>query len=360
MKKIGWMLVLSVWACSNGFAQDITVIKPLDSGGIAVISNSDKDSSAKSAEPVSKSTQPQQQRTAASKARIVVVPAVYATGSRSRMEREVFEKLGISDPSAVENADYSGHLTDALVNCRKFDVLERERLSDVAKELDFGESEYADVAKCVQLGQLLNADYVVIPTIRNMYIMYEERDVPYVGGTSREYRAQIGTQVRVVDVATSRIASSNIGESDFKEREPRRDIDKVKFAVNLLSNIYTDSAKKETEAIIDAVYPIKVLALNGGDITINRGKGSLEVGEKLALFRGGELLVDPDTNEVLGSQEIGIGQIEVVDVKPKFSVARIIALEEGQAVQKRDIARRLKEEKKAYKRVNPPTRPKID
>jgi hypothetical protein len=354
-------------------AQNVTVVKPLDSGGVAVIQNG----TAVPAEPNAAAkrpgadTPPQAAKASEApagapeaaprplgKARVVVLPAAFAQGPRSRLERELYERLGLSDPSIIENPGYTAHLNDALVNCRKFEVLEREQLRAVIKELDFGESEYANVEKCVKLGQMLNADYVVIPEIRYLHLLAESKTVPYVGETRTQFTTQIGTRMRVVEVATSRIAASNVGDSECSFREPKTLADKAKQAANILESIYAESARNETASIIDSIYPIKVVAVNGDQVTLNRGKGAIVVGEKLKIFKTGGALIDPDTNENLGNDEVAIGELEVTDVKPRVTTAKIVKLEDGFAIKEKDVARRMKE---TFKRTNyPPDRAKID
>ena len=44
----------------------------------------------------------------------------------------------------------------------------------------------------------------------------------------------------------------------------------------------------------------------------------------LALFEVGETFTDPDTGEVLGSEETEIGQVEIVSAEQRFSRARLV------------------------------------
>ena len=42
------------------------------------------------------------------------------------------------------------------------------------------------------------------------------------------------------------------------------------------------------------------------------------------VFAVGKELIDPDTKEVLGKEEVEIGKVRVTDVLPKFSKASIV------------------------------------
>lgn len=286
------------------------------------------------------------------KARIVVIPAIYSQGARSRFERELYEKFDISDPSVIEETRFTGHIVDALVNSRKFDVLEREDLMSVVKEIDFGESDYADISKTARIGRMLNADYVVIPEIRYILLIKEAKDIPYIPKKNVKFEATLGTNIRVVDVRTTRLASSNIDETTYIEKQKQRKKEQFKQAVNFIDNFFSAVAAKEVSHIIDVVYPIKVIEVKGNLVTLNRGRGAIEPGEVLEVYAPGKILIDPDTKESLGYSESLMGKIEVTQVKSKVSIARLL---EGEA-KKYFICRRNREIKKIEE--NPV--PKID
>jgi hypothetical protein len=48
------------------------------------------------------------------------------------------------------------------------------------------------------------------------------------------------------------------------------------------------------------------------------------VGQVWRVFAVGEQMVDPDTKEVLGREEVAVGRIKITDVLPKFSKAEVI------------------------------------
>ena len=170
------------------------------------------------------------------KARIAVMPATYVVGARSQFRRELSEKLGLSDPTMIENPGFTGHLVDALVNSRKFDVLEREALRLMVNEIDFAESDYGNLSKTVQLGKMLTADYVVLPEIQFIDIVVEEKDVPYVPARRVEYMAKMATRTRVVRVETGRVVSSSFDETVYSET-PKRDDDFASWGVSSPSSV---------------------------------------------------------------------------------------------------------------------------
>jgi len=258
------------------------------------------------------------------KARIAVVPAIYAQDARRKYIRELNEQLGITDPTLVENPGFTGHLVNALVHCRKFDVLERSALNDVIKEIDFGESDYADLSKSVRMGQMVNADYVLLPEIRFILFVREDKEIPYMPVDKVLFEGTMATNLRVVDVKTSRICSSNIGETAYQIRLERDPKDRLKQGLSFVDRMYEATATKEVSRIIDVVYPIKIIAVESHRVTLNRGSGAIQAGEILTVYKPGEDLIDPDTLEYLGTQEAMVGKVKVSQVTAKVSYAEVI------------------------------------
>ena len=358
--------------------KSMTVIEPTKSGGVHILEieeetnktldNTTKEQKTIEAQPIS----PNGQHTNPSpriyekkrmsdieiipdtpdKARIIVVPAIYSQGARSKFERELYEKFNMPDPTLIENPGFTGHLVNSLVNSRKFDVLERADLRSVIKEIDFGESDYADPTKVARMGKMLNADYVVIPEIRYILFISKTKEIPYIPRANIQYEATMGTNIRVVDVRTTRLASSSIDETTYTERKEKRESAQLKQALNLIDNFFNAVAEKEVSRIIDIVYPIKIIEIDGQNVTLNRGTGAMSPGEILQVFSPGKVLIDPDTHENLGYSEALVGKVEVIEVKAKVSVARILSGE----VHKFDLCRRSRE----IKQIKEKPVPKID
>ncbi|MDD9999980.1 MAG: hypothetical protein OXQ89_19735, partial [Rhodospirillaceae bacterium] len=59
-------------------------------------------------------------------------------------------------------------------------------------------------------------------------------------------------------------------------------------------------------------------------LIVNYGDAILAPGQQLVAFEVGEEFVDPDTGEVLGSEETEIGRVEITRAEARFSRAAII------------------------------------
>jgi len=240
--------------------ENVTVIRDTGAGETVILAK--EETATKPAAPAGDVKQPEPQPLKAApdahlgKARVAVVPAIFTQDLRKKWGKELSDKFGLTDTEVIENAQYTSYLIDALVNSRKFDVLERENLKSATKELEFGESDYADVARVVKMGQMLNADFVVIPEIRYISFVGEEREVPFVGKTDAKLYLKLATTVRVIDVKTSKIASSNIGDVKLVSRIVKRSgTSALEQVQNLLEGVYKESATRETDVIVKACVP---------------------------------------------------------------------------------------------------------
>jgi hypothetical protein len=84
-------------------------------------------------------------------------------------------------------------------------------------------------------------------------------------------------------------------------------------------------AEKIAVHVADVIFPIKVLIKGDNEITINRGEGAgVAVGDTFNVFALGKEMIDPDTKESLGRQEVKVGQVKITEVDPKFSKAQVL------------------------------------
>ena len=80
------------------------------------------------------------------------------------------------------------------------------------------------------------------------------------------------------------------------------------------------------------IYPPVVLqVLGGGAVAVNRGGNTVAAGDLFEVFALGPALVDPDTGESLGRLEMPVGFVRITTVKPKYSLAEIVAADAGVA-----------------------------
>lgn len=274
-----------------------------------------------------------------SKASLAVLPFTFATAV---LERDRDGDWGWAIKN-FETTAFTNKFVTALVNTRKFDIVERQRIDDLLKEMQLTTTGITDPKRAVKAGQAIGADYVLMGEISVFEILATWMQVPGTTRWSVTLTGRIIVDMRIVDSRTSRVVAADKGEV---EHETKALFDhRVEIVVD---GKYIDTMQRtlcEDLVIktIDGVYPVKVMAFSGGVVNLNRGEGGgLAVGQVLDVYVEGQEMVDPDTGETLGAEEVKIGRIKVTEILPRFSKAAVV--ETSSPIPQGAICRKAKEQ----------------
>jgi curli biogenesis system outer membrane secretion channel CsgG len=92
-----------------------------------------------------------------------------------------------------------------------------------------------------------------------------------------------------------------------------------------VSGLLRAAAQSVSMGLVTIMYPVKVVDIDGdGQILLNYGEGLLGQGDVFALFQEGRQIVDPDTGAVLGNSEKYLGLVQITEVMPKMSKAKMV------------------------------------
>ena len=69
-----------------------------------------------------------------------------------------------------------------------------------------------------------------------------------------------------------------------------------------------------------------VIKAEGKRVWLNIGEDGVDMGERLTVMSKGEELIDPETGISLGSSDSALGDVEVIQVAEKFSIAQWVTL----------------------------------
>ena len=155
-----------------------------------------------------------------------------------------------------------------------------------------------------------------------------------VGGKAKT--AVVKINIRIVDTVTGQIIESATVTGEAKIKEKRFQIDTKKVDTDFTKEARRPISEAADAAIAQAVHDIvdgmdklpwqgNVSRVSGEQIFINAGaQENVESGLRLRVFERGAELIDPETNESLGSLDEEIGVVEVERVAPRFAVAKIV------------------------------------
>ncbi len=173
------------------------------------------------------------------------------------------------DVRAIPGADletdtFTQKFVTGLVQTRKFDVVERSKLERLMAEHDLGQSGMVDPARAAQ-ARLLGADFFVMGEISVWTLTTEVRPVPHTDRFLRQSELRLIVDFRIVDTETSKVVSAEKGDvampwkEMFRGRPPARQaLDPARL--DEVQRLLVDQLVQKT---IDAVYPIKVIAVSG-------------------------------------------------------------------------------------------------
>lgn len=238
-----------------------------------------------------------------------------------------------------------GQLIDKIHNTRKFDVFSRSDLDKVLKEQEFANSGNVDVSdpNAAEAFKLGGIQYTLTTSISDFQDYKETAYFEGLGETVSKRNIRLGAVAKIYDTTTGKLLETANFQIDTGGHE-----EKSKFVTRssgsesdrFILELATEMADRVANRVVDVLYPARVLAVTGDQITINRGDGTgIEVGQTWSVYALGEKLVDPDTGEVLGQEEVSIGSVEIKRVNPKVSIGEAT---ENLGIQPLQVIRKVK------------------
>ena len=227
-------------------------------------------------------------------------------------------------------------LSDALQNTRKFEVRAHADLAKILGEQqaqDSGNYDLSDPARAKPF-KLAGIQYLALVQIDDFQDQVQTATFEGVGQKATRRQIRLSAVCRIFDSTKGTLLESTritLNDFDFKNN-PQYVVDqKGGDLTEAVVNVIADKmASKVAQKITDTIFPAKVLVVRDGVATLNRGEGTdIAVGEVWEAFAQGEALIDPDTGENLGSEEVAVGFLRVISVAPKFSRAEVCGIDRG-------------------------------
>ena len=219
----------------------------------------------------------------------------------------------VQDRAAAEFAeDLQDGVIDYLTQTRRFAMIDRQLMADTQAELNFVTTANVPTRELARLGNQVGTDYLVVLELRDLFTTVSERKMATTNQVRRKTELTSEVGVRIIDVATSQIKFSetvdSLGDKDYR-------------------NLARKASRAIGRYIQNAIYPIRIIAIDGDILTLGQGGKTIERGERYSLIRLGERLYDPYTKESLGYQETAVGTVMITTVRAKQSKAEIETLD---------------------------------
>ncbi|MDJ0750933.1 MAG: CsgG/HfaB family protein [Woeseiaceae bacterium] len=242
-------------------------------------------------------------------------------------------------------------VTDTMNRTGRFRLVERAALGSVLGEQDLATSGRVAQPSAAATGQVLGAEILVQVVITD----YEAdtsgtsggaggllRKVPLVGGVGiKRGKGRVGLNFRLIDATTSEVLYTKQVESIIKQSGLT--LSGGGWTSDAVLGGFIDSYAKTpigqaviagiNKGVYDLIKEIgarpaegSVVKAEGRRVWLNIGDDAVNMGDRLTVMSKGEELIDPDTGISLGSTDTALGDIEVVQVAEKFSIAQWVSL----------------------------------
>ena len=182
-------------------------------------------------------------------------------------------------------------LVTQLVNLRRFRVIERSALDKIMEEQKLGMTGFVDDETAVKLGKLAGADIIILGRI-NIEV-----------GFAKVSARGIDTETSELIVAKE-VSSGNTNIETIERLVEQTAID-----------IYNDLPL--VEGIIMEVEDTQVILSIGSNVGVRKGT-------KCVAYKEGKKYYHPTTGEVLGMNVTPLGELIVIQVQEKMSIAKPI------------------------------------
>lgn len=218
-----------------------------------------------------------------------------------------------------------------LTQTEQFTVLNRSYGSEYVTEKALLSSDNVPASEASRLGNLVGADFMIVGNIHDLSTKIERQT--FYGMTKVKSVDRFDLSYQVIEVATQKI----LWADSIAEEVERAEEENTLSTLNIISNLVVSG-------VMDVIHPIKVMdVISKDEIYLNQGQSRVTEGEVYALFTKGRSVKDPDTGMSISVDGKKIGELSIVTVLPKYSVA---TLSEGSlnAVQKGAIVRAIKQD----------------
>ena len=231
-------------------------------------------------------------------------------------------------------------LETSIIKAGKMDVMERGQLTQILEEQGLAATGLTTAGG--GLGGLTGVDYLVIGSVTRFGATEDKTSISTSSGvgsllgrrgrqaagdglSTSKVSVSMGVDLKVTDVSSGRIvvADEVSGTVETGSAFSVGGVQQSSGSADPFADVQRVVATRIAEAIVTSRIPVKVIGVQGdGQLVLNYGDVFFGVGDVLAAYSVGESFVDPDTGEVLGSDEQLIGQVEVVSTTAKLSRAR--------------------------------------
>ena len=216
-------------------------------------------------------------------------------------------------------------LVDKVTSTRRFAVIDREFVTVTQQEASLRvDNPLTPMTTLMELANRLTAEYMIVGQLESLLV---QKNSTYVEAIKREVTqttATVTIAFRVIDVGSDQVKYAGTEVFTFRDAEVPSNGGTVAVGTRVLDL----AADRIVEAMIDAIYPLLIVSVDGDMATVNQGGDTVKVGSAYEVYRYGEKIIDPYSRESLGRSETLVGELTIERVNPKTSLGRLSVTQE--------------------------------
>ncbi len=238
--------------------------------------------------------------------RVDITGSLFNKAEVKSLENEKTYTVNIASPNLEKPAEkqtnaVTGLLSDLLKQTNMFDVVERQEVNQLVREIKFEKSDWSKKQPGIDLGNIYGVQYILLGDI-----------LPNKDG-ERFGTSQYTATLRLADVNTGAIVASGTGQNNYLQ-------DALKDAVSILS----DNMAGES-------WTCHIVRLDDKGAYINAGlEDKIEKNDVFAVIRLEEPIKDQVGDRVLGYKRTEIAKIKIVEIMEKnLSLGKLFDIKES-------------------------------
>ena len=232
-------------------------------------------------------------------------------------------------------------LVDKVTSTRRFSVIDREFVAVTQQEASLRvDNPLTPMTTLMELANRLVAEYMIVGQLESLSVQNSSTYVETIKREITQTTATVTIAFRVLDVGSDQVKYAGTEVFTFRDAE----VPSTGGPVAVGTRVLDLAADRIIEAMIDAIYPLLIVSINGDVATINQGGDTVKVGSAYEVYRYGEKMIDPYSRESLGRSETLVGVLTVERVNPKTALGRLSATNEdlGATFKPKSLVLRMK------------------
>ena len=213
---------------------------------------------------------------------------------------------------------------NSLNATRKFQVVVRSDLKDLITDDDKSRALNPDKQKGFNLAE---TKYLTVLTVDDYEDQTQRLEQKITNTTLTKRTIRLSLIAKIYETGSGKLlesTSKSISSTDAQQTLNEAS-NNAEVTDSLIRTVVKDSADWAATQVADVIFPVKVIAKTDKTVTVNRGEGSGVAADQVwRVFAVGKEMIDPDTKEILGREEVEIGKVRITDVLPKFSRATVL------------------------------------